>query len=159
MGGKRKGRAERQARRAAAGAGQDALVGLLNGAHAAVERALDAVVVEPAAGPPHPDPFDAGPPCGPAPRRTGTWAPIVDPLLLDRYHGLLTRSGIVAGSVHHLPSRLRERTEGALRELVVGVARDRAATGPRVDALVDDLLALIGERIACQVEDWRDPSD
>ena len=49
-------------------------MGLLNGAHAAVERALDAVVVEPAAGPPRPDPFDAGPPCGrlpagPAPGR------------------------------------------------------------------------------------------
>ena len=156
MGGKRKGRADRPTK----GADQDALAGLLAGAHAAVERALDVVATEPAVVTGSlEDRLDAGPPCGPAPRRSGSWAPIVDPLLLDRYQGLLTRSGIVAGSVHHLPSRLRERTEGALRELVVGVARDRAATGPRVDALVDDLMTLIGERIACQVEDWRDPID
>ena len=160
MGGKRKAREGRSPKGADAAVDQHALVGLLNGAHAAVEQALDVVTTDPAvAVAPLDDRLDAGPPCGPTPRRNGPWAPIVDPLLLDRYEGLLTRSGIVAGSVHHLPSRLRERTEGALRELVVGVARDRAATGPRVDALVDELLTLIGQRIACGVEDWRDPVD
>jgi hypothetical protein len=138
----------------------DALASLLADARVAVERALDEVAVE-AAPDGHPAPEghaapDPEIPCGPAPRRDRSWIPIVDPLLLDRYHGLLVRSGMVGGTVHHLPSRLRERTEGALHELIVGVARDRAATGERVDALTDELLGMIGERIAQRVEEWRD---
>jgi hypothetical protein len=143
--------------------GDTALVDLLADARVAVERALDEVAAEPGpeghavpVGHASPDPAI---PCGPAPRRDRSWVPIVDPLLLDRYHGLLTRSGMVGGAVHHLPSRLRERTESALHELIVGVARDRSATGARVDLLTDELLGLIGERIAQRVEEWRDPVD
>lgn len=155
--GKRKHAGERN-RQAPA---DDSLTSLLAEARIAVERALDEVTVEaPPGGYPAPDGHaapDAEIPCGPAPRRDRSWIPIVDPLLLDRYHGLLVRSGMVGGTVHHLPSRLRERTEGALHELIVGVARDRAATGARVDALTEELLGMIGERIAQRVEDWRDP--
>jgi len=48
-------------------------------------------------------------PCGPPFSSKGTMT--IDPLLRDRYQGLLVRSGVVAGSVHTVPSRLRERTE------------------------------------------------
>lgn len=158
MGGKRK----RAASRDHAAAGPDPeLLTMLADAHVAVEQAIVAVADERPSngtGPDVHDTLDATLPCGPGPRRDRTWIPIVDPLLLDRYQGLLVRSAVVAGSVHHLPSRLRERTEGALHELIVGVARDRAATGARVDALTDELLTLIGERIAQRVEEWRDPA-
>lgn len=136
----------------------DDLIDLLADAQAAVERALVTVAADPdlaldAAG--------AGPggPGGAATRRNGTWFPVVDPVLLDRYQGLLLSSGMVGESVHHLPSRLRERTEGVLRELVAGVARDRTVTMERMDALTDELLGVIGQRIAQRVEEWRDPAD
>lgn len=156
--GKRK-HAGGRSRATAADAG---LADLLAEARVAVEHAIDEVATEPAPRG-HDAPMghataDPVIPCGPSPRYDRTWIPIVDPLLLDRYHGLLVRSGVVAGTVHHLPSRLRERTESALHELIVGVARDRAATGARVDALTEELLGLIGERIAQRVEDWREPT-
>ncbi|MFN8619132.1 MAG: hypothetical protein U0869_00115 [Chloroflexota bacterium] len=155
MGGKRKG--SRKAERSAAAEGD--LIDLLAGAQVAVELALDSMEAEGPQTSMSGLGLDLGEPCGPALHHGDAWAPIVDPLLLDRYRGLLVRSGMVGGRVHHLPSRLREQTDTALRQLIVGVARDRAVSGARVDALVEELLVLIGERIAGRVEEWHPAAD
>ena len=60
---------------------------------------------------------------------------------------------------YDLPSRTRQRTDEALRELIAGVARGRPATGTQVEALVTELVTIIGERIASAVEDWRDGTE
>ncbi|MCA1481838.1 hypothetical protein, partial [Bradyrhizobium sp. NBAIM08] len=45
-----------------------------------------------------------GEPCGPSLGSMQSGRALSDPMLLDRYQGLLARSGLVAGTVHHLPS-------------------------------------------------------
>lgn len=154
MGGKRKA-----ARKAEARAAADAcLVDLVEEAHAAVTLALESVALEGPSDHAAADGLGAHHAATTRARRNGTHDRAIDPVLVDRYRGLLVRSGVVGDSVHHLPSRLRERVDLALRDLIVGVARDHAATTDRVDALVEELLTMVGERIALRVATWQGPA-
>ena len=140
---------------------QRQLVDLLEEISGALEQASELVATHAGAangGVPRPSSW-LDEPCGPSLTLRGSPTALVDPLLLDRYQGLLVRSGVVGDSVHHLPSRTRERLEEVLRDLVAGVSRGRPATGGQVEALVTQLVTLIGERIACTVEDWRDAAE
>ena len=149
--------AKRKARKAASRASAaESLVDLLDEVEAAVSLALATVGPDPEGGP---DPVDDKEAPVRLVRRPGHPDPAADPVLLDRYQGLLVRSGVVGDSVNHLPSRLRERADLVLRDLIVGVSRDRPATTARVDALVDELLAVVGERIAVRVGEWRTVED
>lgn len=154
MGSRKKSKGSRQVVQAATE--DPELADLLDSLAHTIDRAVVSVALD---RPSEPRAVGMGEPCGPVFTRPGTWVALSDPLLLDRYQGLLVRSAVVGGSVHTMPSRTRERTEDALRELIVGVARGRSATGARVDHLVGELVELIGERIVCSVETWNEPSD
>jgi len=142
------------------GAPQDpspAVIELLEEVSRAIEQASGSVLPDGGAqADPRRVPSRFSGPCGPAPVMPGSSSVLADPVLLDRYQGLLVRSGVVGAAVHHLPSRTRQRLDEVLRELIAGVARGRPADGVRVEALVADLVATIGERIVCSVDDWRD---
>lgn len=144
--------AKRKARKAASrAAAEESLTDLLEEAEAAVALALATVGADGADGT---GVANTGAPVALLRRRSDPSAP--DPVLLDRYQGLLVRSGVVGETVNHLPSRLRERADLVLRDLIVGVSRDRPATTARVDGLVDELLTIVGERIAVRVGEWRE---
>jgi hypothetical protein len=124
---------------------------LLASATESVEAAIMALV---RAGPPR-EGRSICEPCGPKLDAVGSDTTTVDRVLTDRYEGLLVRAGVVAGAVHIVPSRLRERLEDAFRELIAGVARDGTIEASRIEGMVDDLIVSAGQQVVAGVERWR----